>query len=77
MTVGERARDGRREEVREVLRRDDPERYLTLGRAAVAEVMEATFAEWRRAASVTAGGLVWLYRDLAPGAGCEQPGVYL
>jgi beta-mannosidase len=53
----------------EVLRRDDPERYLTLGRAAVAEVMEATFAEWRRAASVTAGGLVWLYRDLAPGAG--------
>ncbi|KTS42525.1 beta-mannosidase [Methylobacterium indicum] len=51
------------------LRDDDPERYLTLGRAAVAEVMEATFAEWRRAGSVTAGGLVWLWRDLAPGAG--------
>ncbi|MGF3022007.1 glycosyl hydrolase 2 galactose-binding domain-containing protein [Methylobacterium aquaticum] len=53
----------------EALRRDDPERYLTLGRAAVAEVMEATFAEWRRNGSITAGGLVWLYRDLAPGAG--------
>ncbi|MGX7707457.1 glycosyl hydrolase 2 galactose-binding domain-containing protein [Methylobacterium sp. Gmos1] len=51
------------------LRRDDPERYLMLGRAAVTEVMEATFAEWRRAGSVTAGGLVWLWRDLAPGAG--------
>lgn len=53
----------------ESLRRDDPERYLTLGRSAVAEVMEATVSEWRRAGSVTAGGLVWLYRDLAPGAG--------
>ncbi|TGE00797.1 glycosyl hydrolase 2 galactose-binding domain-containing protein [Methylobacterium nonmethylotrophicum] len=53
----------------ERLRRDDPERYLTLGRAAVAEVMETTFAEWRRTGSVTAGGLVWLWRDLAPGAG--------
>ncbi|MGE7413851.1 glycosyl hydrolase 2 galactose-binding domain-containing protein [Methylobacterium tarhaniae] len=53
----------------EALRRDDPERYLTLGRAAVAEVMEATFAEWRRTGSITAGGLVWLARDLAPGAG--------
>ena len=31
--------------------------------------MEAVFAEWRRARSPTAGGLVWLYRDLAPGIG--------
>ncbi|GJD60506.1 glycosyl hydrolase 2 galactose-binding domain-containing protein [Methylobacterium frigidaeris] len=53
----------------ETLRRDDPERYLTLGRAAVAEVMEATFAEWRRTGSITAGGLVWLIHDVAPGAG--------
>ncbi|WP_375465505.1 glycoside hydrolase family 2 protein [uncultured Methylobacterium sp.] len=53
----------------ERLRRDDPERYLALSRAASAEVMEAVFAEWRRARSPTAGGLVWVLRDLAPGAG--------
>ncbi|GJE28064.1 glycoside hydrolase family 2 protein [Methylobacterium organophilum] len=51
------------------LRREAPERYLALGRAAAVEVIEATFAEWRRAASPTAGGLVWLLKDLAPGAG--------
>ena len=51
------------------MRRQEPERYLALGRAAVAEVMEATFAEWRRPGSPTAGGLVWFLRDLAPGGG--------
>ncbi|MCK2053833.1 glycoside hydrolase family 2 protein [Methylobacterium sp. 37f] len=51
------------------LRATDPQRYLELGRAAVAEVMEATFAEWRRARSPTAGGLVWFLRDLGPGTG--------
>ncbi len=51
------------------LRVEDPERYLALGRAAVAECMEATFAEWRRVRSRTMGGLVLSWRDLAPGAG--------
>ncbi|MXN66614.1 glycoside hydrolase family 2 protein [Stappia sp. GBMRC 2046] len=51
------------------LRYGDPERYLDLGRAAVAEVMEAVFAEWRREGSRTAGGLIWNYQDLMPGLG--------
>lgn len=51
------------------LRRDDPERFLTFARATSAEVMEATYAEWRRAGSRTQGALVWFLRDLAPGAG--------
>lgn len=53
----------------DILRRDDPDRYCALARAASAEVMEAVFAEWRRARSPTAGGLVWLFRDLSPGIG--------
>lgn len=51
------------------LRREDPERYFALSRATVAEVMEASFAEWRRPASPTRGALVWLLQDLRPGAG--------
>ncbi|MBB5042981.1 glycoside hydrolase family 2 protein [Shinella fusca] len=51
------------------LRREDPARYLDLSRAAVAEVMEATFAEWRRAQSTCNGALVWTFQDLLPGAG--------
>lgn len=51
------------------LKRSDPERYLALSRAAVAEVMEETFAEFRRPGSPTRGALVWLLQDLMPGAG--------
>lgn len=51
------------------LRREDPARYLDLSRAVVAEVMEATFAEWRREQSTCNGALVWTLQDLLPGAG--------
>jgi beta-mannosidase len=51
------------------LRARDPQHYLNLGRAAVVEVMEATFAEWRRAGSPTRGGLIWFYKDLWPSSG--------
>lgn len=51
------------------LRWTDPERYLELSRVVTGEVMAATFAEWRRPGSSCRGGLVWLYQDIAPGAG--------
>ena len=51
------------------LKREDPERYFALSRAAVAEVLEETYAEFRRPGSPTSGALVWLLQDLMPGAG--------
>ena len=51
------------------LRAEDPLRFLDYARATSAEVMEATFAEWRREGSCTRGALVWFLRDLAAGAG--------
>jgi beta-mannosidase len=52
-----------------MLRRTDAARYLELSRAVTGEVMEYVFAEWRRKRSSCAGGLVWTYQDLLPGAG--------
>jgi beta-mannosidase len=45
--------------------RDEPK----FQRAATAEVMEATIAEWRRAGSSCDGALVWMLKDFVPGAG--------
>ena len=51
------------------LRSSDHERYLAMSRAVSAELMRATFAEWRRGASSCRGALVWFLRDLWAGAG--------
>lgn len=51
------------------LRYEDPDRYSRLSRAVTGEVMEAVFAEWRRAGSSCGGGLVWMFQDVWPGAG--------
>ncbi|CAB3781184.1 glycosyl hydrolase 2 galactose-binding domain-containing protein [Paraburkholderia caffeinilytica] len=51
------------------LRYEDPERYLELSRAVVADLMGDVFAEWRRAGSTCGGALVWQLQDLRPGAG--------
>ncbi|MET0172976.1 MAG: glycoside hydrolase family 2 protein [Agrobacterium vaccinii] len=52
-----------------VLRRENADRYLDLSRAVTAEVIDATFAEWRRSGSSCQGALVWTLQDLLPGAG--------
>ncbi|WP_167525502.1 glycoside hydrolase family 2 protein [Roseomonas genomospecies 6] len=52
-----------------LLRYEAPDRYSRLSRAVTGEVMEAVFAEWRRVGSSCAGGLVWMFQDLWPGAG--------
>ena len=51
------------------LRVSDHERYVALGQFASGEVMARVFSEWRRARSLTRGGLIWFLRDLWPGAG--------
>jgi beta-mannosidase len=53
----------------DVLRRDDPARYLELGRLVTGELMAEVFGEWRRASSSSGGGLVLWLRDQRPGAG--------
>lgn len=47
----------------------DSERFLALSRVVSGELMVGAFAEWRRPGSPCAGALVWLFRDLWPGAG--------
>jgi beta-mannosidase len=51
------------------LRSFDPQRYLRLGRVVSGEMMARVFAEWRSRHSYNAGGLVWFFKDLWPGAG--------
>ncbi|WP_405023220.1 glycosyl hydrolase 2 galactose-binding domain-containing protein [Mesorhizobium sp. BE184] len=51
------------------LRRENPTHYLDLSRIVSAEVMEATFAEWRRPGSSCNGALVLSLQDFLPGAG--------
>jgi beta-mannosidase len=51
------------------LRARNVDRYLACGRIATGEAMLRTFAEWRRPGSTCRGGLVWLARDIRPGAG--------
>lgn len=51
------------------VRRADPERYLQLGRMAVAEAMGRCFSFWRQPGSGCAGALVLSSKDLMPGAG--------
>ncbi|WP_315771485.1 glycosyl hydrolase 2 galactose-binding domain-containing protein [Rhodococcoides kroppenstedtii] len=52
-----------------LVRRDDPERYLDYGRAAVCEATSAVLGHWRRPDSECGGALVLTLRDLMPGAG--------
>lgn len=52
-----------------VVRYADPEHYLALGRVAGGELITRTIAEWRHPDSSCDGALVWMYRDMCPGAG--------
>ena len=51
------------------LRADDPDRYLALGRATSAIVLERTMQEFRRRESPCSGALTWLWADPWDGAG--------
>jgi beta-mannosidase len=51
------------------LRYADFARYLELSRAVSCILMEEVFGEWRRSGSTCAGGLVWQWQDVSPGAG--------
>ena len=53
----------------QALRQTDLPRYLALARVSTGEVMAQTLHEWRRGTSSCKGALIWLLRDLWPGAG--------
>lgn len=52
-----------------LLRYQSADRALALARVTPGEVMSRTLLEWRREASTCRGALIWLFRDLWPGAG--------
>lgn len=52
-----------------LVRRDDPEYYLDLGRAAICEAVTTAYSYWRGSDSGCDGALVLSLRDTAPGAG--------
>lgn len=51
------------------LKEAEPERYLDLSRAAVAETIEATIGEWRRNGGRNGGALIWFWKDLWASSG--------
>ncbi len=51
------------------LRRQDIERYLDLSRVVTGDVMTAVLSEWRRAGARCTGAILWMLKDLWPGAG--------
>ncbi|HEY8038813.1 MAG TPA: hypothetical protein VIF15_03435 [Polyangiaceae bacterium] len=51
------------------VRREDMARYLSLSRVVTGEVLAGVLSEWRRGGSTCRGALLWLLRDLWPGAG--------
>ncbi len=51
------------------LRYEDMGRYLDLSRAVTGEVVEATYAEWRKPGSACNGALMWTFQDLLTGPG--------
>jgi beta-mannosidase len=59
----------------QALRVHDFDRYLALSRAVTGEVMEATFAEWRRPGSTCHGALTFTLQDVMPGPGWGVIGV--
>jgi beta-mannosidase len=57
------------------LREKDLSRYLAFSRAVTGEVMEATYAEWRRPGSTCNGALVFTLQDVMAGPGWGVIGV--